>query len=95
MKLTLEQVEHIAQLARLTLDDDEKALYQEQLSAILSYFERLEELDTDPISPTASVLPLRNVMREDVARDPAASEDILANAPAEDEGCFEVPAVLD
>ena len=95
MKLSLEQVEHIAQLARLTLNKEEKALYQEQLSAILEYFEKLEGLDTEAISPTATVLPLRSVMREDEPKPSAPREDILANAPAAEDGCFEVPAVLD
>jgi aspartyl-tRNA(Asn)/glutamyl-tRNA(Gln) amidotransferase subunit C len=95
MKLTLEQVEHIAQLARLTLSAEEKALYQGQLSAILEYFEKLQELDTAAISPTATVLPLRSVMREDEVRPPMDREDILANAPEAADGCFEVPAVLE
>jgi aspartyl-tRNA(Asn)/glutamyl-tRNA(Gln) amidotransferase subunit C len=95
MELTLEQVEHIAQLARLTLSAEEKALYQEQLSAILAYFEKLQELDTEAISPTATVLPLRSVMREDVPSPSMDREDILANAPQAADGCFEVPAVLD
>ena len=95
MKLSLQDVEHIAELARLTLSDEEKALYQEQLSAILEYFETLEGLATEAISPTATVLPLRSVMREDVPQSSTPREDILANAPAAEDGCFEVPAVLD
>ena len=95
MELSLEQVEHIAQLARLTLSAEEKALYQEQLSAILEYFEKLQELDTEAISPTATVLPLRSVMREDEPRPSMDREDILANAPEAADGCFEVPAVLE
>jgi aspartyl-tRNA(Asn)/glutamyl-tRNA(Gln) amidotransferase subunit C len=95
MKLSCEDVEHIAELARLTLSDEEKVLYQEQLSAILVYFEKLQELDTEAISPTASVLLLRSVMREDESKPPTPREDILVNAPAAEDGCFEVPAVLD
>ena len=95
MKLSREQVEHIAQLARLALSEEEKALYQGQLSAILDYFERLQELDTEAIPPTATVLPLRSVMREDEPKPSSPREDILANAPAAEDGCFEVPAVLD
>jgi aspartyl-tRNA(Asn)/glutamyl-tRNA(Gln) amidotransferase subunit C len=95
MELSLDQVEHIAQLARLTLSDEEKALYQEQLSAILEYFEKLEGLDTEAISPTATVLPLRSVMREDEPKPSTSREDILSNAPVAEDGCFEVPAVLD
>jgi len=95
MKLSRNQVEHIAELARLALSDEEKALYQEQLSAILAHFERLQELDTGAISPTATVLPLRNVMREDEPAPPFPREDILANAPDAEEGCFKVAAVLE
>jgi aspartyl-tRNA(Asn)/glutamyl-tRNA(Gln) amidotransferase subunit C len=95
MKLTREEVQHIAELARLALSDEELALYQEQLSAILEHFERLQELDTEVISPTATVLPLRSVMRADEPRPPFSREDILANAPAAEQGCFRVPAVLD
>lgn len=95
MKLDREQVEHIAELARLSLSEEEKALYQEQLSAILAHFERLQELDTEAIPPTASVLPARSVMREDEPEPASPREAILDNAPAARDGCFQVPAVLD
>ena len=95
MKLSREEVQHIAGLARLALSEEEDALYQEQLSDILEYFERLQELDTEAIPPTATVLPLRSVMRADEARPSSPRDDILANAPAVENGCFRVPAVLD
>ncbi len=95
MKLSRGEVEHIAELARLALSDEELVLYQEQLSAILDYFERLQELDTEAIPPAATVLPLRSVMRADEPRPPCPREDILANAPAAEDGCFKVPAVLE
>jgi aspartyl-tRNA(Asn)/glutamyl-tRNA(Gln) amidotransferase subunit C len=95
MKLTLVQVEHIAELAKLALSDDEKAHYQEQLSAILEYAERLQAVDTSTIPPTATVLPLRNVMRTDEPRDSMGREDVLANAPQAEANCFQVQAVLD
>jgi len=95
MKLTLAQVEHIAELARLALSDEEKALYQEQLSAILEYAERLQAVDTSAIPPTATVLPLRSVMRADEPRDSMSREDVLANAPRSEADCFRVQAVLD
>jgi aspartyl-tRNA(Asn)/glutamyl-tRNA(Gln) amidotransferase subunit C len=95
MKLTWAQVEHIAELARLALSDDEKARYQEQLSAILEYAERLQAVDTSAIPPTATVLPLRNVMRADEPRDSMSREDVLANAPQAEADCFRVQAVLD
>jgi aspartyl-tRNA(Asn)/glutamyl-tRNA(Gln) amidotransferase subunit C len=95
MKLDRKKVQHIAELARLALSDEEQALYQEQLSAILEYFERLQELNTEAIPPTATVLPLRNVVRDDEAGPPFPREGILANAPDAEDGCFKVPAVLE
>jgi len=95
MKLTLAQVEHIAELAKLALSDDEKSRYQEQLSAILEYAERLQAVDTSAIPPTATVLPLRTVMRADEPRDSMSREDVLANAPQAEADCFRVQAVLD
>lgn len=95
MKLTLAQVEHIAELAKLALSDAEKALYQEQLDAILEYAERLQAVDTSAIPPTATVLPLRSVMRADEPRDSMSREDVLANAPRAKADCFQVQAVLD
>ena len=95
MKLSREEVKHIADLARLALSEEELSLYQEQLSDILEYMEQLQQLDTEAIEPTANVLPLRSVMRSDEARAPFQRENILANAPAAEEGCFDVPAVLE
>ena len=66
MELSHDEVRRIAELAKLDLTDDEVTLYAGQLSKILDYFRKLQELDTSNISPTASVLPLKNVMREDV-----------------------------
>jgi aspartyl-tRNA(Asn)/glutamyl-tRNA(Gln) amidotransferase subunit C len=95
LKLTLAQVEHIAELARLSLSDDEKTLYQEQLSAILEYAERLQALDTSAIPPTATVLPLRSVTRADQPGDSMSCEDVLANAPQVEADSFRVQAVMD
>ena len=95
MKLSLAQVEHIAELARLSLSDEEKARYQEQLSAILDYAERLQAVDTSAIPPTATVLPLRNVMRADQVLPSMSREDVLANAPQVEADSFRVQAVLD
>ena len=95
MKLSLEEVEHVANLARLGLTDEEKELYREQLSAILEYAEMLNAVDTSAIAPTASVLPLRNVMRPDVPETSLSREDALANAPREEAGQFRVRAVFE
>ncbi len=94
MSLTLLEVEHIAQLAHLSLTPDQKSLYQQQLSAILEYAQRLEELDTDAIPPTATVLPIHSVMRADDPRQPMSRDTLLSNAPESAEGMFLVPPIL-
>lgn len=95
MRLSLVQVEHVAQLAQLTLSDQEKELFCEQLSSILEYAQRLQQLDTSAIPPTATVLPLENVMRDDEIRPSLAPADALANAPLTEGGYFRVPVVLE
>jgi aspartyl-tRNA(Asn)/glutamyl-tRNA(Gln) amidotransferase subunit C len=95
MALTHEQVRHVAELAKLKLTEAEVALFQEQLSAILDYAERLDELDTEQIPPTAAVLPLHNVMRVDVPRASFPRATMLSNAPAAQGGFVKVKVVLD
>ena len=95
MALTREEVDHIAELAKLALTDAEKARFQEQLSSILDYARRLQTLDTEAIPPTASVLPLRSVMRDDVITASAPTASLLANAPKASGDSFEVPVVLE
>lgn len=95
MPLSLEEVEHIASLARLRLSDDEKARYREQLSAILDYMTMLKRLDTAAIEPTATVLPLRTVLRPDAVTPSLPVDDLLANAPAAEAQMFRVPPILD
>ena len=95
MKLSLAQVEHVARLAQLTLSDQEKELFREQLSSILEYAQRLQQLDTSAIPPTATVLPLENVMRDDQVRPSLPLTDVLANASDTEDGHFRVPVVLE
>ena len=94
MELTREIVENIAELAKLNLTEQEIDRYQKQLSEILDYADRLNALDTDDILPTASVLPIVNAFREDVARDGLAPDVALANAPDAEAQQFRVDAVL-
>ena len=94
MPLSLTEVEHVAELARLGLTEEEKALFRGQLSAILDYAAVLQGVDTSTIPPTATVLPLRNVMRDDVAGPSLSQEDVLANAPDARDGFFAVAAIL-
>jgi len=95
MALTLEEVRHIAQLARLDLTREEEERYREQLSAILEYAARLAQVDTSAIPPTSTVLPLDAPLREDTPRPSASQEAILHNAPSSQEGMFRIPPVLD
>jgi len=94
MELSREKVEHIADLAKLELSDEEIGRYQAQLSEILAYFEDLRALDTEEIPPTATVLPLRSVTRADEVEATLEREKALENAPEAEDGCFNVPAVL-
>lgn len=95
MTLTLAEVEHIAELARLRLTEEEKERYREQLSAILDYAARVQALDTSGIPPTSSVLPPRTVLRADEPRPGLNLEDLLRNAPDAEEAQFRVPPVLE
>jgi len=95
MALTLEQVRHIARLARLRLTAEEERRYAEQLSAILDYAERLKRVDTADIPPTAGVQDLQAPLRPDTARPSLPRERALANAPAIVDGMFLVPPILD
>lgn len=94
MQLSDEEVRKIAELAKLDLTDAEVALYAGQLSAILQYFQRLQQIDTSHIEPTASVLPLRNILRRDEAGQPLTPEQVIANAPQSLDNQFLVSAVL-
>ena len=95
MRLTLEQVEHVANLARLGLTEEEKERFAEQLSAVLEYAEMLQKLDTAAIPPTAMVVPLQNVLRPDVVTPSLEREEALANAPRREGEFFRVPAILE
>lgn len=95
MSLSEREVDHIAELARLELTELEKVLYRQQLSAVLDYIARLQELDTANIAPTSSVLPARTPLREDNARSGLSLDELLKNAPLAKQDQFRVPPVLD
>jgi aspartyl-tRNA(Asn)/glutamyl-tRNA(Gln) amidotransferase subunit C len=94
VELSHEEVRKIAELAKLDLTDDEVALYAGQLSGILNYFQRLQQLDTSHIEPTASVLPLKNVFRKDEATPPLTPEQVVKNAPDKLGNQFRVSTIL-
>lgn len=95
MHLTHGEVRHVAELAKLALSEHEVALYGEQLSAILEYAELLKQVDTSHVPPTPYVLPLENVMADDVARPSLSNDAALANAPDKQNGFFRVRAVFE
>ncbi|MEA5113335.1 MAG: Asp-tRNA(Asn)/Glu-tRNA(Gln) amidotransferase subunit GatC [Geobacteraceae bacterium] len=95
MKLTREEVEHVARLARLELSEEEKDLFTGQLDGILAYVDKLNELDTAGIQPTSHAVPMENAFREDVVAASIGLENALANAPDRSESFFRVPKVIE
>ena len=95
MKISLEQVRYVAELARLALDPAEEERLTGQLNAILEYMGQLAEVDTAGVEPTSHVLPLNNVLREDVAHECLPNAAALANAPAAEQGHFAVPKIIE
>jgi len=95
VSLTLAEVEKIAHLARLELTGAEKALYREQLSAILDYAEMLNELDLESIPPTVHAVMRQNVLRDDIIKPSLPVEEILFNAPQQARNQFLIQSVLD
>jgi len=93
--ISRDDVLHVARLARLHLSDEEVDRLQAQLSNILEAIETLRDVDTSHVGPTASVIQLENVMREDEPRPPMAREATLANAPLRDDPFLRVPTVLE
>ncbi len=92
--ITIDDVRHVAKLARLHLNADELARFTLQLGGILHYVEKLSELDVTGVEPMAHALPISNVLREDVAEESLPVEKVLANAPARDGDFFSVPKVI-
>jgi aspartyl-tRNA(Asn)/glutamyl-tRNA(Gln) amidotransferase subunit C len=94
MALTIKEVEHVALLARLELAEKEKQELAEQLSSILNYVDKLNELPTDGIEPLAHILPVYNVFREDGISPGTERREILANAPLVEDGQYKVPKIM-
>ncbi len=95
MSVTVEEVRHIAKLARLRLTESEEEVMAEQLSSILDYVEQLNELDVSDVQPMTHVLDLVNATREDVARQRITHEEALMNAHSADSDYFRVPRVIE
>jgi len=95
MPLSQAQLHHIALLARLELSTAEEAAFAAQLDHILHHFEKLQELNTDGVEPTAHIVELETPFRDDVVRNAPAAEALLANAPARDGQFFKVPKIIE
>lgn len=95
MKITQQEVDHVAKLGRLELAEQERESLTDQLSNILTYIEKLNELNTKGVEPTSHVLDISNVMREDTARESLPQEKALANAPEKAAGHYKVPKIIE
>jgi len=95
MKLSREEVLHIARLARVGLTEAEINRFSEQLSQLLENFEVLQQVDTTDVPPTAQSIDLQSVMRDDEVAPSFPADDILKNAPRREGDCFRVRAVLE
>ena len=95
MKIDKATVEKVSMLARLELDEDKKEEMTEQLNDILEYADKLNELDTEDVEPTAHALPIKNVFREDKVEESLDREEALKNAPKKEDGSFKVPKIID
>src|SRR6267378_6796287 len=93
MPLTRAEVRHVAMLARIGLEPGDEEFYSEQLSGILAHIDRLQQVDTDDIPPTAQVVEIVNQLREDEPRPCLTQEEVLSNAPAAVDGFFRVPSI--
>ncbi|WP_042357540.1 Asp-tRNA(Asn)/Glu-tRNA(Gln) amidotransferase subunit GatC [Bacillus rubiinfantis] len=93
-RISTDQVKHVANLARLSISEEEAAKFTKQLDAIITYAEQLNELDTENVKPTFHVLNMKNVLREDNPKPGLPQEEVLKNAPEHENGQFKVPAIL-
>lgn len=94
MPLNINEVEHVAILARLSLTQEEKELFAVQLSSILDYADTLNNLPTEGVEPLTHIFPMFNVFREDVPKPGSLREDILSNGPLIEDGQYKVPKIL-
>ena len=95
MKITRKEVQHVAELARLCLSEQEEEKFVGQLNQILTYMDKLNELCTEGVEPLSHVLPIRNVFKEDRVKGSLARQLVMANAPAHEGDFYEVPKVIE
>lgn len=95
MSIDRATVDYVARLSRLALTDEERDRFAGQLSSILEYCAQLNELATDDVEPTSSVVAMTNVARDDAVRPSLPRDDVLAAAPEQEAGFFKVPPILE
>lgn len=94
MKISKEEILHVAHLARLELDDAAIDKFADQIGTVLEYVDQLKSVDTEGVKPTSHAISLTNAFREDEPREHLETEKVLANAPQSEEGSFIVPKVV-
>ena len=94
-RISKEQVQHVANLARLAITEEETEMLTKQLDQIITFAEQLNELDTENVEPTTHVLHMKNVLREDKASQGLAREEVLKNAPDHQDGQIRVPGIME
>ena len=95
MKVTKKDLENVAVLSRLAIPADKEEQYTNQLNDVLTYMENLNSINTDDVQPIAHVLPISNVLRDDVVKESLDRDLALSNAPLKDDGYFKVPKILE
>jgi len=95
MKITREQVEHIAHLARLEFSEKEIEAFTRQMDNILTYFDKLQEVDTTSVEPTSHAIKVKNIFRDDEVKKSIGSDLSLKNAPEKEGNCFRVPKIIE
>jgi aspartyl-tRNA(Asn)/glutamyl-tRNA(Gln) amidotransferase subunit C len=91
----MDEVKHVANLARLAITEEEAEKLTNDLDAIISFAEELNELDTENVEPTSHVLDMKNIFREDVSKPGLSVEEVLKNAPDYENGQIKVPAIIE
>ena len=94
-RITMDEVKHVANLARLAITEEEAEKLTNELDAIISFAEELNELDTENVLPTSHVLDMKNIFREDVSKPGLPVEEVLKNAPDHENGQIKVPAIIE
>lgn len=95
MNISKEEVLHVAKLARLKFTDDEAEALAKDMENIIGFANKLNELDTEGVVPTAHAIPMSNAFREDVVKPSFDRETMLANAPSQEDGGYTVPKVVE